>query len=273
MNIAIVGGGPAGLSAAAHLSAAGLPVTLIDEWDSLGGSARYARPRETWTGKVGALDQLRQASGVSVRTGTVAWGAFRIAGGIQLMLNHAGVASEITVDQVVLASGTTDVVQPVSGGTLAGVLTERALRILVNQHNVIPGSQIVIVGGSGSSRLAADIVHWQLAGVRITNVSLRMLTAIEGVGEVKAVRLRDGTAIPADTVVFAIGEAPDVQLAGMLGVPTVFDANRQGWFVPDSHPAADVWLCGGALLGAAGIEQVLQSAVDVVAGITGEVAK
>lgn len=43
-NVAIIGGGPAGLSAAAFLSRAGIPVTIFEQKRRLGGVVRYAIP-------------------------------------------------------------------------------------------------------------------------------------------------------------------------------------------------------------------------------------
>jgi NADPH-dependent glutamate synthase beta subunit-like oxidoreductase/Pyruvate/2-oxoacid:ferredoxin oxidoreductase delta subunit len=70
-RVAVVGGGPAGLSAAYHLRRRGHGVTIFDDHDALGGMARfgipgYRTPREVLDGEIRRILDL----GVEVRLGT-----------------------------------------------------------------------------------------------------------------------------------------------------------------------------------------------------------
>jgi hypothetical protein len=68
-------------------------------------------------------------------------------------------------------------------------------------------------------------------------------------------------------VVIALGEAPDLQLAGMLEVATHYDAVRRAWFANSGNPLPSLYLAGGAELGQATYAEVIRSAENVAAAI------
>jgi thioredoxin reductase len=265
VTVAIAGAGPAGITVALTLAASGIPVTLIDEWSTVGGSLRYANLADRNGDAADLIAQVTNSS-VHMLTDSVVWAAFRHEAGFELSLNRHGENATLLADQVVLATGTTDVVTSWPGSTLPGVITERAFRVLVNSHGVIPGASIAIVGGAGSSRLAADIRRWGL-DVRFTNLSAKMVQSVNGSDRVESVSLSDGSTIAADTVVLALGEAPDVQLAGMLGVAPTFDVARSGWYVQSSNPMPGLWLAGGTLSGSASTSDVISSARQIAGDV------
>ena len=266
MGVTIVGAGYSGLATASLLANAGLEVSLVDEWPKPGATLDL-EPATRQTAPYHALaDQA--SSTVKFQIGSIVWAAYRSGSSYQLAIDATGQTVVADTDTLVLACGTTDVVAPFPGATLPGVLTERALRTLVLRHGVVPGKSIAIVGGASSNRLAAQIASWRL-GARITNVSAALLESIEGDGQVEMVRLRNGTGIAADAVVLALGEAPDIQLAGMLGVPAVYDAARHGWFVDNRNPLPGLYLTGGSLLGGATLAQIAAAAEQTAGAILG----
>jgi hypothetical protein len=256
----IVGAGPAGLTIASGLRQAARDVVVIDEWESAGGCLNWeeaSRQSEPFRSLATFLD---------VRTASVAWAAFDHADGYDVMLSEQGQASNIVATTLILATGTTDVGRDIAGVTLPGVMTERAFRVLVTKHGVIPGASIALVGGVSSGRLAAETSRWNLHG-RITNVSAKTLVSINGADRVESLSLTNGTTIDADTVVLSLGEAPDLQLAGMLGVQTKYDPERRSWYAQSFNPRPNLYLAGGALLGQATLPEVQKSAEDVLAAI------
>ena len=75
--------------------------------------------------------------------------------------------------------------------------------------------------------------------------------------------------IEADTVVLSLGEAPDLQLAGMLDVPLTYDPARRGWYAASPNPQPNLYLVGGAMLGQATWVEAERQALDVFKIIAG----
>ncbi|HDJ85939.1 MAG TPA: FAD-dependent oxidoreductase, partial [Chromatiales bacterium] len=71
-KVAIIGGGPAGLSAAYHLRRRGHASTIFDEHDELGGMMRYGLPRYRMPRDVldREIQRILDLNGIEVRTGT-----------------------------------------------------------------------------------------------------------------------------------------------------------------------------------------------------------
>jgi sarcosine oxidase subunit alpha len=267
MNIAVVGAGPAGMIVATLLALRGETVSLIDEQSGPGGHLTYdayAVPgSETQTGEwLAELRSALAASNVKVLCSAVAWAAFRIGDQIELAVNHAGGEQSLTVDQLVVAAGTTDLPLIVPGATLPGVLTSRAVRILLNRHGVIPARRFIVVGETvDAGRLKIDL---ESAGCEVVRVlPPGQIGAIAGDAAVQGVRSSDGDLFAADAVVLACGEAPDLQLAGMLEAARRYDPALSGWRLALDGGLANVHAVGGALLGAADVPELVRSAVEV----------
>jgi sarcosine oxidase subunit alpha len=269
MSVGIVGAGPAGLLTGSLLAAGGDAVTLIGEQSDGGGHLRYddyalgdGASSAAW------LSELREAiaeSGVEVLAGTVAWGAFRVADGFELALNRDGKVTSRSFSHLVIAAGTTDLSWVGAGSTLPGVLTARAARILVNRHGVLPGRRIVVFGSGAEAEGLAALHVRAGADAHFTDA----IGAIAGDGQVEAVILEDGATVPADVVVLALGEVPDIQLAGMLEAPRRFDPVISGWSVESLEAGPALYVVGGALRGRATPGELVQDAISVVERITG----
>jgi thioredoxin reductase len=267
MTIAIVGAGPAGVIAATLLAVRGEDVTLIDENPAAGGHLRYDR-YESGVGKAGSIDWLTElqsaleSSGAEFLESAIAWATFPADGGFELAINHSGVEQTVRADQLVVAAGTTDLPLVAPGATLPGVMTSRALRILLNRHGVIPGQRFVVVGrGSEADRMQRELKRAECEVTAV--VAPEEVGAIAGESGVESVRGRDGFSHTADVVVVAIGEVPDLQLAGMLEIAREYDPQLRGWRIAPGSDAFGVHVAGGALLGPAHPADVVRSAVAV----------
>jgi NADPH-dependent 2,4-dienoyl-CoA reductase/sulfur reductase-like enzyme len=269
MSIGIVGAGPAGMLLASLVAARGLGVILIDEQAEPGGHLRYDDYEIGEEVSTAAwLAELRGsvvATGVETLTSTVAWGAFRSDGGIELALGSGGREASRTFAHVALATGTTDVAWTGSGATLPGVMTARAIRILVNQHGVLPGRRIVVVGSSREANRLGDQLERHGCEVTVTE----SIAAIEGEGQVQAVILGGDHRVGADIVALAIGETPDVQLAGMLEAPRRYDPAMSGWRLDSLEAASDLCAVGGALRGPTSAAALVRDALEAADRLAG----
>lgn len=157
-SIAIVGTGPAGLTAAYYLRCSGYSVTLYDRYKEAGGCLTYAipayrLPRDIVRKFIEALEDM----------------------GIKFVLNTQ-VGGDITLEQlhkdndsVMLDTGTWG--RPLIG--LAGEeMTEFGLEFLIDVNNYIlekPGSKVVVVGGGN---VAMDVA---IAAKRLGSEDVKML--------------------------------------------------------------------------------------------------
>ncbi|MFI6509109.1 FAD-dependent oxidoreductase [Streptosporangium sp. NPDC050855] len=149
-DVVIVGGGPAGLTAAARLAASGLTVTILDEQPELGGQY-YRRPApevaRVWGDhrpEGGRLIGRVRAAGVECRTGHLVWGVAD-DGSTLLASDAAGRAVRLRGRYVILATGAYERVFPFPGWRLPGVTTPGFAQHLAADHTSV-GDRVVLAG-------------------------------------------------------------------------------------------------------------------------------
>jgi D-hydroxyproline dehydrogenase subunit alpha len=167
-DILVVGGGPAGLAAAAQAAAAGLSVTLVDERVTLGGQI-YKQPgpgfvvreprglgRDYARGR--SLGDAARAAGAEVllRTSAVA-----IEGEEVVIHEEGGPARVIRARRRIIAAGASDRPVAFPGWTLPGVITAGGAQTLVKTQRVLPGRRIVFAGaGPVALAFPAQLHHY-----------------------------------------------------------------------------------------------------------------
>ena len=173
-ELVIIGGGPAGLAAAARAAQAGVEALLIDEQATPGGQIYRAvgtipEQRAALLGSdyqygVTLLEQF-QASGAAYLPNTTLW---NLTGQRELGILHNGQASRMTANRVIIASGAMERPVPFPGWTLPGVMTAGAGQILMKSSGIVPKAGVVLAG-SGPLLL---LLAWQYmrAGVKIHGV-------------------------------------------------------------------------------------------------------
>lgn len=168
--VLVVGGGPAGASAAVTLAEAGLRVLLIEQRDQLGGAIhRQPAPgvEPVWKGPQrhqrnwAELAERLESAGerIEVRTGTVFLG---VDGEGRFLLDDrlAGRVFARPVRAAILAVGAVEKIRPFAGWELPGVMSAGGAQVLLKETAQPPEGSIV-VAGSGPLLLAvaAQLAH------------------------------------------------------------------------------------------------------------------
>lgn len=204
-EFAVVGAGPAGLSAAIEAAKAGVEVLLIDENARPGGQLfkqihKFFGSKDHHAGTRGIdigykLLEDVEALGVEVMLDTVVWGIFP-EHTLGIIHNRRNV--RVKAQKICLATGASENALAFPGWTLPGVMGAGAIQTLINVHRVLPGKRVLMVG-SGNVGL---IVSYQLlqAGAQVVAV-LEALPKVGGYGVHASKLRRNGVPILTSTTI------------------------------------------------------------------------
>ncbi len=149
----VIGGGPAGLSAAALLAARGAATLLLDEHEAPGGQIYRGIERAT-PGQLAALGPDYAAGAALVRrfraSGATYWpgaAAWHLTPDRHVWVSRGGHTDTVSAPVLVLATGAQERPVPLPGWTLPGVMTCGALQILLKSGGVV--AEGAVLAGSG----------------------------------------------------------------------------------------------------------------------------
>lgn len=169
-DLVVIGGGPAGLSAAVTAASFGTKVIVIDENPKVGGKLRgqlHEHPGQGWWKGEEIAEQLSKEAyenDVTILREREVWGLFP---GFRTILSHN---EEIHSKYVLLATGAAERAIPIPGWTLPGVMAIGAAQVLANVHRVKPGKKALIIGADVLSLTIAR--QLQMAGVKVIGIVL-----------------------------------------------------------------------------------------------------
>jgi len=176
--VMIIGGGPAGLSAATELGRHGIPVLLVDDKDRLGGKLVLQTHR--FFGSINAVhagtrgidigrrleSEARACDTTEVWTSSTVLAVFS-DGWVGVWRDGARYA--LVRPQVLLvAAGSRERALPFSGNTLPGVLGAGAFQTLLNRDLVKAAERLLVVGGGNVGLITA--YHALQAGVEVVGL-------------------------------------------------------------------------------------------------------
>ena len=173
-DVLIIGGGPAGLSAAIELGKLGIATLIVDDKDRLGGKLvlqthkffgsvedSYAGTRGFEIGNILAAEIAKHPSvEVWLNTTAVAVFADRIVGVVR-----DGRYIAVTPAKLMVATGAREKMLSFPGNTLPGVYGAGAFQTLVNRDLVKSSKRVLIVGGGNVGLIAG--YHAIQAGIEV----------------------------------------------------------------------------------------------------------
>lgn len=151
-DIAIIGAGPAGLSAACRAAALGASVVLLDEQPAVGGQIYRAigqapaRRRALLGPDYAAGEALAQrflASGATHVADAAVW---QLTPQGQVFYVRRGASASLQAGHVLLCTGAMERPFPIPGWTLPGVMTAGAAQILLKTADIVPSDPVVLAG-------------------------------------------------------------------------------------------------------------------------------
>ena len=277
-DVAVVGGGPAGLAAALAAAESGADTVLVEREPEPGGALNYARfdaegtagPRE----REALVSRVARHPGIRVRTGTQCTGRF---GDNLLALVHGDRMTKLRAGRVVVATG--GIPQPAvfRYNDLPGICAGSGAVRLMRLHAVRPGRRAVCLTSNGDGYgVALELAD---AGVEVAAVvdtrrhpetdprveavhargipvhpGSALLHAVERQQHVAGVRVIDrervgdtqaaGTNFECDLVTVDVGETPAVSLVAHAGGDVSYSDTAAGLVIrglpPGMHVAGSV---------------------------------
>lgn len=158
-DIAIVGAGPAGMTAATECARLGLKVVVFDEnaeaggqiYRAIAGSGRTERPylgNDYWHG-ASLWEAFSAVAATHVPSATV-WSLEQQGEGngttVELRISVAGRSRIVHASRVILATGATERPMPVRGWTLPGVMSVGAAQIALKAFALLPEGPVILAG-------------------------------------------------------------------------------------------------------------------------------
>ncbi|WP_028219700.1 sarcosine oxidase subunit alpha family protein [Paraburkholderia oxyphila] len=199
-DILVVGGGPAGLSAALAAAQSGLRVILTDDREKFGGALLGERfkldklPGAEWAQRtVTQLEQMRNVQLLS-RTNVSGYYENNFLVAAERVRNHLGPKGQagkmrerlwrIRARSVILATGAIERPLVFTNNDRPGVMLASAARAYTNQYGVLPGSHVVVATNNDDAyRTALDLHAAGLKALTVVdtraNVASEMYSALK----------------------------------------------------------------------------------------------
>ena len=142
-EIIVVGAGPAGIAAACAAAESGCRVGVLDDTPWLGGQIWRGEQRQPTQPQAQKWIERFRRSGATLLDQTSAIASPRPG---MLMAEHPGGPREIHFQKLILATGARELLLPLPGWTLPGVMGPGGLQALVKNGFPVAGKRVVVAG-------------------------------------------------------------------------------------------------------------------------------
>lgn len=235
-DVAIIGGGPAGLQAAVELAGHGERITLIDDQPELGGHLRYSQDSNASAAEL--IRRVAELLNVEVMRGCSCFGLYEgNLLGIVRPRPHAGAEERLIhlrARRVVVATGTYEVPLLFRNNDLVGIMLSTAAERLIRVHGIRPGRAATVIGsGQRAQEIGATLRQSQIAVV--ATVAPDEVMAATGKDRLTGIQTRN-THFSCDLAVMCGHRVPDAGLLTQAGARLEWDAARSAFIPVDLPP-------------------------------------
>ena len=150
IDFLVIGGGPAGMAAAALAAELGLDTLIVDEQDAPGGQIYRGIERAEPRSGLGAdylagapLAAALRASGAAYLPATAVW---HVDPDGTVALLSGGTSCTLRARRILVATGAIERPVPIPGWTLPGVMTAGAAQIMLKTAGLVPTGRAVLAG-------------------------------------------------------------------------------------------------------------------------------
>jgi sarcosine oxidase subunit alpha len=266
-DVLVVGGGPAGMSAAVAAARAGAQVMLVDEQHGLGGHLRYSSDPAEQAALRELVARVAAEPAIEVLTDSVALARYddnwvpvvqRTVPGVHERLVKARAKT------LVVAAGLIERPYVFGGNDLPGVMLSGAARRLTNLYAVRPGDRaVVFTANAAGDATAADLSAADVEVAEIVDARRggRVVRA-HGRGALAEVELVGGRRVACDLLVTATGWTAPTSLVNQSGHDPAYDPSTAR-FRPDPAALPGEVLVTGGILGDGSTAQLAEHGAAV----------
>ncbi len=273
-DVAVVGGGAAGLAAALTAAQSGLRVTLFDEHNQLGGQLlnevnnQANADLEQW--RLDTIEALNAAANVKVLTRTICWGRFDG----NMLAAHQSVDGKVRQNyhkvqakKIIIAAGAIERPLVFANNDKPNVVLASGARRMLNHYGTAMGKALAVFTNNDSAYQTA--FDYADAGIKVVcvvdsrqypsqalldgcasrNISVQtqaVVTKALGWQAVRGIEIADLAAhgqsvshkrtIKCDVLAHSGGWTPQVQMASHGGQAPIYDENIAAFLVGDQAP-------------------------------------
>lgn len=249
VDVAVVGGGPAGLAAARVAAAAGARTFLVDEQAEPGGQL-LTHPAHGLADATARADAARAAGATLLASSpAIAW--FGEDEGGELGVATPDGLLKLRATRIVYATGGYDQMLPFEDNDRPGVFSARAIGRLVVRWGVRPGRHVALVGAEPwLATLADELARVGVEAVRV-DPAVTPPVRVKGRAWVEGLIVDDGgkeRTIPCDAIGLGGPPAPASEIVRQHGAMVRLDRAAGGFAVTvDGYgrtSAPGVFACG-----------------------------